>query len=58
MKIVKIDGANKTYEFSNGDLVPFDELRQYVKKKHHISLPDKPKKKRRALKKLKDIKED
>ena len=32
MKIIKVDGTNKSYIMENGDVVPFDEIKAYVTK--------------------------
>lgn len=53
MKIKKIDGEKKVYVMSNGDEVPFKDLKYYLKKGPSVSISAEvtPVKKKRGRKK-------
>ncbi len=49
MKIMKVLGAEKCYLMDNGEHVPFEDIKAYVKQ-HKLPRADKPKKKGRKKK--------
>lgn len=52
MRIIKVHGDIKSYEYDNGDIVPFDEVGNYlsVDKLHKQEKPTKKTRKRKKVK--------
>jgi hypothetical protein len=53
MKIIKVLGDKKCYQLKNGDLVPFWEYGKYLQDRGFEPITEKPVKKKRTKKKVK-----